>query len=265
MKPRNKIEFAPAPVNGQQSAPWEYKPATIYEDLIFKNEFADRKLKLEAGPNWLRIVPALMTSKHWMLHVPAVSMKHGRFAHPRTFQRGGQCVFDRAYRWFAANEPDKLYNRANPSGHRLLCDSLCAFWCLQETKAGAVEARLFIGSSFQGSRKNQAGLGFRIWQHLTERDDDVDVVSDPMHPNHGTMICIEKSEPGASRTPVYQIRVGRRSSPIQELLDRMEPSEFDALCPIEDTIRELSDEEQWEHLVRVIGEEAAARIRDAGT
>lgn len=261
MKSKKKIVFAPSSANGQQKAPWDRKIRSTYEDLIFKDEFRDRKLNLETGSNWVRVVPAMMGAESWMLYIPAVAMKHGRFAHPRTFQEGAKGACDHAYGWFAANAPGELSSRDNPAGHRLLCDSLCAFWCLQENKAGAVEARLFLGSAFDGSGTGVAGLGYRIWQKLTEPDADVDVISEPLHPDSGTMLCIEKAQPPGARYPTYQLRVGRRSAPVQELLDRMEPSELDALCPVEKAIRQLSDEEQWDHLARVVGADTAAEIR----
>lgn len=263
MTTKNIIEFAPTSGNSAPKAPWDHRVQSTYEDQIFKDEFLDRKLNFETGLNWIRVVPALMESNNWMLHIPTISMKHGRFAHPRTLRRGATGAFDRAYRWFATHAPEKLRSRANPSGHALLCDSLCAFWCLRENKADGVDARLFLGSSFDGAGNRPAGLGYRIWQKLTEPDKDVDVVDEPMHPNRGTMICIEKSQPVGARYPNYELRVGRRSTPIQELLDRMEPSEFDVLCPIENTIRELSDQEQWDHLARVVGADVAAEIRSA--
>jgi hypothetical protein len=262
MTTSNRIEFAPV-TNGQQKAPWDRKVPSTYEDLIFKDEFIDRKLKFETGSNWIRVVPTMMDSNGWMLKVPAVAMKHGRFAHPRTLREGAKCAFDHAYRWFAANDPGKLFNRGNPTGHRLLCDSLCTFWCLMENKEGKVEAHLFLGSSHNGSGNGTAGLGYRIWQKLSQPDEDVDVISEPMHPEHGTMICVEKSQPAKARFPSYHVRVGRRATPIQELLDRMEPSEFDLLRPIEKTIRELTDDEQWEHLARIIGVATADTIRSS--
>lgn len=260
MTPNNIIKFAPTVEIDQQKAPWDRTAHRIYEDLIFKDEFVDRKLKLETGPNWIRIVPALMESNNWMLHIPAIAMKHGRFAHPRTLTKGGASVFDRAYKWFVANSPGKLFNNSNPSGHRLLCDSLCAFWCLLENTAGKVEARLFLGSA-NGSHGGPPGLGFRIWNQVTEPDDDTDAISDPVHPNRGALVCIEKTQPTGTKIPTYRLRVGRQPAPIQSYLDRMEPAEIDALRPIEKTIRELSEDEQWEHLARMVGTDVAARIR----
>lgn len=263
MTPKNTIEFAPLPAKGKHKAPWDRTDRSTYEDLIFKDGFSDKKLILQTGPNWVRVVPILKGSDNWITQVPAVTMHHGRFPHPRTFHEKGKSVFDKAYRWFVANAPDKLYNRNRPLGHRLLCDKLCAFWCLVENNGGVVEARLFLGSLHEGSGSNEAGLGSRIWQKLTEPDEDVDVVSEPLHQDHGTMICIEKSQPPGAKYPVYHLRVGRQASPIQNMFDRMERSEFELLRPIEKTIREVSDDEQIEQLVRVVGADTAAEIQSS--
>ena len=251
------------PGNGKHKAPWDRTVRSPYEDLIFKDELADKKLILKNGQNWIRVVPALAGSDNWMTHVTAVAMHHGRFPHPRTFEKGRECVFERAYEWFAANAPEQLYNRSNPEGHRLLCDNLCAFWCLLENKAGGVESRLFLGSSRKGSPKNEAGLGRRIWQMMTEPDHDVDAITDPLNPEHGAMICIDKTQAPRAKYPVYHLRVGRQAGPIQNLFDRMESSEFKLLRPIEQTIRELSEDEQYEHLVRVVGADTASEIRSS--
>jgi hypothetical protein len=263
MTVKNKIEFTPTSASGQQKAPWDRAARSPYEDLIFKSGFVGLKLNLENGLNWIRVVPALGGSDEWMTHVTAVTMHHGRFPHPCTFQEGDKSIFEKAYRWIVANAPDKLYNRDQPKGHRLLCDSLCAFWCLLENKTGGVQAKLFLGSSRKASGKIEAGLGRRIWHIMTEPDPDVDVISDPLDPERGTMICIDKSQAPGAKYPVYHLRVGRQPSPIQEMLNRMDPSEFEALCAIENTIRKLTDDEQYEQLVRVVGADTAAEIRSS--
>ncbi len=263
MNNRNKIEFAACAKDKQQPAPWDQTPQPLYEDLIFTEDLNGRQLKLEPGPNWIRIVPALVGSDSWMTPVHVIKMKHGRFADPRTFRKGGMSAFSHAYRWFAANAPGKLFNRKNPNGHRLLSDSQGACWCLREDKDGKVEARLFLGSSYNGSKTGLTGLGFRLWEKVSKTDPEVDVVLDPIHPVHGALVCIEMNRVPASRYPTYQVRVGRQESPIQGLLDRMEASEFDLLRPIEKTIRELSEEEQWEHLARVVGDKDATDIRSS--
>ncbi len=262
MKINQTIEFAPTSGFGKQTAPWERNAPTDFKDLVFKDEFKNRKLVLENGPNWLRVVPALLESNHWMLNVPTISIKGGRFAHPRTIQRGGVSPFDLAYRWLAANSPEKLFNSKNPGGYQLLCKSLCAFWCLKESGSG-IEARLFLGSSYDGSGKGEPGLGYRIWQKLSKPDGDVDVIMEPLHPVRGTMLCIEKIQPPGVRYPTYSIRSGRKAAPIQELLDRMEPMEFDLLRPIERTIREVGEEEQWQHLEAIVGDATTGDIRSA--
>jgi hypothetical protein len=258
---RKTIEFAPTPEIAQLKAPGDRPGHPIFEDLIFKDEFKNRKLKLETGSNW--IIPALMESNNWMLNIPVIGMKHARFAHPRTLQKGNKGVFDLAYRWFADNSPDKLYNRNNPTGYRLLCSSLCAFWCLVENKEGKVEARLFLGSANDGVRGGSPGLGFRIEQLRHERDEDGNLVSDPTHPNRGSLVCIEKNQQLGVKYPAYMLRAGRQPAPIQSFLDRMDDSELDVLRPIEQTIREVTEEEQWDHLAKVVGADTVSKIRSS--
>jgi hypothetical protein len=260
MKNKNTIEFAPT-TDTPPTAPWGRAVRPPDEDLIFKDGFT--KLKLEKGPNWIRVVPALAGAENWMANVPAVEMAHGRFVHPSAFREGAESVFDMAYRWFQTNTPDELYSRDNPSGHRFRSRSLAACWCLIESKAGEVDARLFLGSTFEGGGKNRspAGLGNRLWKALTEYDPDVDAIAEPMHPLTGTMLCIEKQQEVGARYATCHLRVGRRASPIQDLLNRMEPAEINLLRPVEQTLRQLSEEEEWIHLGRVIGVKMADLIR----
>ncbi len=262
MKNKNTIEFEPT-TNNSITAPWMRTVRTPDEDLIFKDGFT--KLKLEMGPNWVRVVPALPGAGSWMANVPTVEMAHGRFVNPSAFREGAQSVFDSAERWFKANAPEELFSRDNPSGHRFRSRSLATCWCLVENKAGGIDARLLLGSTFEGGGKNgsPAGLGHRIWQKLTEPDPDVDAIAEPMHPLTGTMVCIEKAQEKGAKYPTCHVRVGRRASPIQDLLDRMEPAEFAKLCPVDQTRRELSEEEEWGHLGRVIGVKMAELIRSS--
>ena len=132
-----------------------------------------------------------------------------------------------------------------------------------ETKAGKVEARLFLGSSNDGVKGGSPGLGFLIEQLPHERDEDGNLVSDPTHPNRGPLVCIEKYQTKGTKCPNYVLRAGRQPAPIQSYLDRMDDAEIDVLCPIEQTIREVSEEEQWQHLARVVGEETASKIRSS--
>ncbi len=260
MKNNNMIKFAPASGHPLK-APWKLTTRPADEDLIFKDGFT--KLKLENGPNWFRVVPPMMEADNWMAYVPVVEMGHGRYVHPSAFRENAKSAFDLAENWYKANAPEEWNSRDNPSGHRFRRRSQAACWCLVENKAGGVHARLFLGSTFEGGGKNgsPAGLGHRLWVKLTEPDPDVDAIADPVDSMEGTMICVEKEQEKGARYPVCHVRVGRRASPIQDLLDRMEPAEFDLLRPVEDTLRELSEEEEWEHLGRVIGGKMADLIR----
>ena len=268
MKNKNTIEFTPTSCE-LLTAPWKHTVRPADEDLVFKEGFT--KLKLENGQNWIRVVPALMGADNWMANVPVVEMGHGRFVHPSAFRENASlCAFDVAKSWFQANAPDELLSRDNPSGHRFRCRSLAACWCLVENKAGGgdaggVNARLFLGSTFEGGGKNNspAGLGHRIWEKLTEPDPDVDVIAKPLDLLKGTMVCIEKEQEKGAKYPTCHVRVGRRASPIQDLFNRMEPAEFGLLRPVEQTLRELSVEEEWGHLARMIGLKMADLIRSS--
>ncbi|XHR31124.1 MAG: hypothetical protein ACFUZC_11325 [Chthoniobacteraceae bacterium] len=66
-----------------------------FDDQILKPEYRERKLRFAAGPNWLRIVPAIQPSVHsWMMGLRVLNYSAGQFVHPRLLDRRKRSVFD---------------------------------------------------------------------------------------------------------------------------------------------------------------------------
>jgi hypothetical protein len=257
------IEFASpkAATNNKQATPWSTATKGNYEDLLLKPEFAERRLRFSNGENWLRILPAFKASRFpWMLGIHELEFSGGRFAHPKSLRPGTKSVFDHAYAWLRERRPEMLYSKQNPKGARLLSDPVCAFWAvLQEERTWT--ARLFLGSGYDGSRGGPQGLGYQIWHASRDRDEDGNVAADFVHPENGTLICIERAKSKDAKYPRYTLRSGRQPAPVDALIAKLDSEELRALCPLEQTVRELTAEEEWTCLERVIDPDTVALIR----
>jgi len=261
------IEFASEEVNN--TSPWDQPRGdknndnNSYEDLVLKPEYAKRRLRFDAGQTWFRIVPAVAGSTHgWMMRLHVLNFARGHFSHPRTLKPNAKSVFDHAYAWALENAPAGLYSKNNKEGVRLLADPMRLFWALIE-REGKYVARLVYLSGYDGSRGGAPGLGWKIWNLCYERDEIGARIADVVSPEKGVLVSVEKNQPKGSKYPSYHLTLGRNPKPMSELLTQMDPEEIDALCPLEHTVRELSDEEQWQCLAKIMAPSTAAQIRES--
>lgn len=259
----NPIEFASSEDdNDNNNSPWNQHKGNPYEDLVLKPEYAERRLRFPVGQTWFRIVPKLKSSLNgWMLPLHALQFEHGRFAHPRTLKRNARCVYDHAYTWAKENTPAALYSKANKTGVRLLADPLSLFWVLVEQE-GKTVARLLQLSGYDGSRGGAPGLGHKIWQLCHDRD-ETGARTDVTSAEGGVLVCVEKNQPKGAKYPSYHLTLGRNPKPMADLLSKMEPEERAALCPLENVVRELTDEEQWQCLGKLIAPDTVRQIRES--
>lgn len=244
-------------------SPWSSGPKAPYKDLILKPEFRDRQFKFPMGQTWFRIVPAMPTSvKGWMLGIHALQYRQGRHVHPKTLKPGEKSVFDHAYAWHKSHSPQDLYSKSNKEGARLLADPLLLCWILVEQQ-GKMVSRLLLASGYDGSRGGVPGLGHQIFELSRELDEDGLRIGNPADPEPGTQLCVEKVQaPGASY-PRYALKRGRVAAPINDLIAAMDPSEVDALTPLEDVIHVPGPEEEWGLLENVIDAATCHKIRTA--
>jgi len=85
--------------------------------------------------------------------------------------------------------------------------------------------------------------------------------ADPAHPTTGALVCVEKVQAKGAQYPSYQWRLGREPVPADEAIAKMDATELSALVPLEDTIRVLSPDEEWERLTKVIDPATVEQIR----
>ena len=245
--------------------PWKLSAAKKYADELLTPDLASRQLRLCEGPNWMRIVPAMEgTPGDWMLGIHALSTPTGRWCHPRTSTSGARSVWDEVYSNLHQTAPDKLYSRANRDGLKLLPDPLSLCWVIIREGPGddsPLVLRLLILSGYSGNRGGSPGLGQQLLAMAGERDEN----GDPMHPiagaEDGVQVCIEKIVSKESKFARYVIRAGRTPAPISGYLDRLAPGEVEILRPLDQVIRRMSEEEQWQSLTRLMSQAEVDSLR----
>jgi hypothetical protein len=217
-------------------------------------------MKFPSGETWFRILPQIAGSRGPMLRIHALAHPGGRHAKP--VKSGSKSVFDSTYTWLKNHRPELLYGKATREGFRLLSDPLKACWILVEEE-GKMVARVVLASDYDGSRNGSAGLGYQLHQLIQKCDPERGLDSDPMDPENGLQVCVEKTLVPGEKYPNYKVRLGHKPVSIQRYLERMTEDEIDALCPIEDVVRVIEPEHQWELVGEVIGAELRDEIRAA--
>lgn len=232
--------------------PWERPKSDSFNDLILKEEFRSRRMQFDLGQTWLRIVPAFASSPFgWMLGVHALKAPGAIFPHPRTLKSNARSAYDHAYAWLKENDPTALFSKNNRDGIRLLADPVSLFWALVE-KNGRYEAKLVQASGYDGSRGGVAGFGHQIFA-LTKRIDETgELMSEPVHPERGVLISVTKTKPHGAQYPTYGLTVGRQPAPMSAILEKTDPTEFEAIRPLEEVVNLVSEEDEWEFLSQVL-------------
>jgi hypothetical protein len=230
-----------------------------YEDFLLAPEFQPHKFIFPRGKTCIRLLPRMKGSPSWMQIVKVLNHQNGRHVHPKSLDNAAQSVFDVAYRWFKSNEPNLLFSKSNRDGFRLLSSPLAICWFLVDD-GGETKAKLFVGSPYDGSRGGSPGLAHqlnKLAREITEPGGQ-----DATHSEHGVQITVEKSIPLGEKYPTYQMTRHHVAVPIQRYIDRMSESEVNAICPLNDVIRKVGEQEEWDLLAKVIGKELRDKIRE---
>ena len=263
MNEKKRIQFTDAAnePSTENTTPWKRAKHSSFKDWILKPEYAARRLTFRPGQTWIRILPPLQGSPHgWMLGIHALEFAEGRFAHPRTLKRNAKSAYDHAYAWAVAEAPQSLYSKTNKAGVRLLANPYAAFWVAVEEE-GRMVVRIFLGSAYDGSRGGSPGLGWHFWHLSQEKDEEGNLIADLSHPECGVLVSVEKTQAAGAKYPSYRLRRGRQPARADDMIARMEPEELDALVPLEDVVRVLTPEEEWQCLGTVLSPETVAKIR----
>lgn len=261
----NTIEFHEDTDEMISSDPtWSTPTSSAYQNLLLKPEYKPLWFRFPIGQTWFRILPAIKGGDHKspILKVQTLSYKAGRHVHKRCVIPGAKSVFDTAYAWMQANSPERLFNKQNKEGARLLTDPMNLMWVITEIEGKPV-ARLLLMSGYDGSRGGTPGLGHQISQLAQEKDEDGNLVGNPAHSLHGTQLCIEKTQPIDSRFPNYSLKRGRIPVPAKEMIAKLDADDSAALVPLEQVLHLPSEEEEWQLLEHVIDPETVRQIRES--
>lgn len=249
--------------------PWKKATAAkpAYLDELLRPEYADRQLRLAEGPNWMRVVPAAhLGSEEWMLGLHVLATPTGKFAHPLTFEAGARSIWDATYGYLRKTDPGKLYCKANPNGLRLLPNPKSLCWVI--TGHGAdndtpLAVRLLTLSGYSGERGGAQGMGYQLFTMASDCDETGELAHNITGTEDGVQVMIEKIVPKESPYPRYVLRAGRQPCPISELLAKLPDDEAAVLQPLENVVRRMSEDEQWERLARLMPASEVATIRAA--
>jgi hypothetical protein len=231
-----------------------------YQDRILRPEYQRMRLRFPYGPTWLRILSPSGASDDWRLPVLAQEFPGGRFVHPATFHPDQCSAFDVAHDWFQKFHPEKLRSKSNKRGYRLRPVQLCAFWAVQHSETENHSLKLVL-ESFNDGVNGPAGLAHEIQRKITEKDENDQPMCDALHPEHGVMVCVERTKRPFSPAPLDWVRVGRIPNSVNELCGKVRLEEMSALRPLEETLHNPTVEEEWHYLGRLITPELADEIR----
>lgn len=255
------IEFTDSEATANLASPWKNPTRSSFEDRVLKPAYQDRRLRFGEGVTRFRIVPSIKPSRFaWCMSLPVLGYPGGRFIHPRIFSAGTRSAYDHAYQWLRENNPAALFSKTNREGIRLLTDKLCLFWVLVED-ADKVSARLLLASDYDASRGGSAGLGHEIWKATRDCDETGAQVADAISPTAGVFVTVEKRLGKGAKFPAYSVRIGRQPAPIAPLLERMSAEERSVLTPLENVVQQLTEEEEWQCLAKVMAPEHVEHIR----
>lgn len=250
---KKPIEFQPSNPNLISAlTPSHHQP---FQDLLLKPEYATRKYSLPKGTSTFRLLPGLKGCDHWMAAIASLDHGNGRHPHPKTALPSATSVYDIARDWLKQHQPDTLYRKNNPSGHKLWSNQLTATWILIEGPEPP-ELRILIASDFAGSARSgaSAGLAHRIKEQVQQNPE-------LLNPDAGYQLKVTRAYSTGSRFPETHISSNQTSTSLNELLAQLTSSDLGAVCPITDTIRQVDTNEEWSLLAKAIGQELADKIR----
>ena len=257
---RKPIEFKTS--TNDTSALLSSGKSSAYDDLVLVESYRKYRHQFEAGKTQIRLLPALMGGSDWMLRIPTLQHPNGRHAHPRTIQPRGQSVFDLAYEQMKKKHASRLFSRANKSGIRLLPSPMSICWAIIEDSNG-IKLRLIMHSFYDGCRGGSNGLGNLIYEQVLRSGRDCIELGHPLNSSDGVSLCVERIGGSDTKFPSYRVSLSADRSPLQPLFEKITEVEHNALCPLEETIRILEPEEEWNLLSKVIGDDLVAEIRSS--
>lgn len=201
----------------------------------------------------------MSAESHWLLQIPALLHANGHHCHPRVIKAGAESAYDLAYKQMKEKYPTRLFSRANKAGIRLLPPPLSACWAVVDDDNG-IRLCLLQASFYDGKGGASSSSGNTICSHVLEAGEDTTLPGHPLNHMDGTSIFVERSVAEIPNSRVTASAFRRTAARLQALLDKVTDVEYNALCPIEKSIRILEPEEEWRLLSKVVGADLVDEI-----
>ncbi len=235
------------------------KPA--YDDLTLLPEYQSRKFTFPSGQTCIRILPQLAGSTGWMHGIQVLTHPGGQHVYPNSLSPKSKSVFETCYGWLRTHKPDLLFNRFNRGGYRLLPSKMAICWLLVEVNR-EMQAHLFVGSAYDGgTAEGNCGVAHQLFKVATELSQPGG--HDAIHAEHGVQIIVVKSTPHGEKYPTYKMTRSHMAAPIDRYLQQMQDAERAVLRPLNEVLRRVDVEEEWDLVAKVIGQELRDEIRNS--
>ncbi len=255
---RKLIEFqthTPGELSLIQAMPESHIP---FRDLVLKPDYTGFKYSIPRGSSVFRVLPAITENKQWMMQIDAISHAHGRHANPKNIEPSAVCVFDLARKWMSKNRPELVYSNKNPSGFKLWASKVAACWVIVGD-SDHYSLGILLTSAFAGSKENSnTGLGYQIQKLVSQNPELLDA-------DAGYQIKATRSFSPGSKIPQTELTVCQSEKTLNEALGELSAEDLNLICPIGDTIRQVSVDLEWVLLAATIGQDLTDKIRAAYT
>lgn len=254
---KNPIEFQePTLETADLVARWP-GPRIRFEDQILKDEFSSAKAKLPQGTCIIRILPSIKGSERWWMQIQALTYSEGQHAHPKTHapKSNARSVFDDATDWFKLHAPKALYSKTAGKGFKLWTQPMATCWLLV-THEGETNLKLLLASAFPGTAGRKPGLGYQLMEFALQH-------AHLLTPDAKYAVEMTRSLPEGSSFLDTQLRIVESELSLNECIAELPSDQIRMLCPIEETIRRIDQEEEWKLLQKAIGKPWTDKIRNS--
>tara|TARA_R110000765_G_scaffold47794_4_gene98007 strand:+ start:294 stop:1154 length:861 start_codon:yes stop_codon:yes gene_type:complete len=233
------------------------KKESTFRDEVHAEGYGNIRQKFDTGVTWMRFLPAIVGSQNtWMMKIELYEIGKAVWKKPAF----GKDLVYACKKWFRDNDPGKLWDKETQTGYRLWEKPTGLAWAIDATQTEGSRLKLLRASLYSGS--GSQGLGSKIHTLSEQRDDEPGsptlgqlTYGDITDPAAGRLVKVDKSAPKKGEYPTYSVSIGSQSSELTAALESLTDEEHNKLCPLEDTTKELTIDEQATYLRKYLGED----------
>lgn len=255
IKMNKHIEFQESNPNASATISRWPGPKIQFEDLILKPDYSDTKARLPEGTCIVRVLPTIKDSDHWWLPLEVLCYSGGQHAHPKTNEPNAQSVFDLARAWFKQNAPKALYTKFAGKGFKLWTQPMAACWLLV-THENQTNLKLLVSSAFAGATGQKPGLAYQLMEFVQRNQQLLD-------PNAKFAIEVTRSLTEGSKYLETEFRLIESEKCLNECIAELPSEQIKMVCPVEQTIERIEQDQEWKLLEKAIGSQWTDKIRSS--